>query len=348
MRLLAIAYGAVFVLFVASGIAVALFGKPSESKAVVRLRVAPMAAVVKPVVAPVAAVPVPEAPIANAPPAARPPVASAQRVYAGTELVADPALIQMTDRGPLPRIAADGRTPMQAYAAPGGDSTKPRIAIVISGLGISAKATAAALAGLPPQVTVAFAPYATDVQTWVTQARRQGHEVLLEVPMEPFDFSDSDPGPHTLRVGIGEDANTDRLVWSLTRFTGYVGVTNLLGARLLSDSDSLQPVLAYLRAHGLLFFENDIAARSAVPDVAARTGTAFAQSITTIDSIPTAMEIDHQLAALEMEARARGAVSGSGFLYPLTIDRVTHWAQGLSGRGFVLVPASAIVTAKKP
>jgi hypothetical protein len=254
----------------------------------------------------------------------------------------------MTDRGPLPRIAADGRTPMQAYAAPGGDSTKPRIAIVISGPGISAKATAAALAGLPPQVTVAFAPYATDVQTWVTQARRQGHEVLLEVPMEPFDFSDSDPGPHTLRVGIGEDANTDRLVWSLTRFTGYVGVTNLLGARLLSDSDSLQPVLAYLRAHGLLFFENDIAARSAVPDVAARTGTAFAQSITTIDSIPTAMEIDHQLAALEMEARARGAVSGSGFLYPLTIDRVTQWAQGLSGRGFVLVPASAIVTAKKP
>jgi len=348
MRLLAIAYGAVFVLLVASGIAVALFGKPSESKAVVRLRVAPMAAVVKPVVAPVAAVPVPEAPIANAPPAARPPVASAQRVYAGSELVADPALIQMTDRGPLPRIAADGRTPMQAYAAPGGDSTKPRIAIVISGLGISAKATAAALAGLPPQVTVAFAPYATDVQSWVTQARRQGHEVLLEVPMEPFDFSDSDPGPHTLRVGIGEDANTDRLVWSLTRFTGYVGVTNLLGARLLSDSDSLQPVLAYLRAHGLLFFENDIAARSAVPDVAARTGTAFAQSITTIDSIPTAMEIDHQLAALEMEARARGAVSGSGFLYPLTIDRVTQWAQGLSGRGFVLVPASAIVTAKKP
>ena len=237
---------------------------------------------------------------------------------------------------------------MQAYAVPAGDSTKPRIAIVISGLGVSAKATAAALAGLPPQVTLAFAPYATDVQYWVTLARRQGHEVLLEVPMEPFDFSDSDPGPHTLRVGMGEDSNTDRLVWALTRFTGYVGVTNLLGARLLSDADSLEPVLAYLTAHGLLFFDSGGAARSAVPDVAARTGTAFAQSTATIDSIQTAMEIDHQLSELENEARVHGTASGSGFLYPLTIDRVTQWALGLSGRGFVLVPASAIVTAKKP
>jgi polysaccharide deacetylase 2 family uncharacterized protein YibQ len=117
---------------------------------------------------------------------------------------------------------------------------------------------------------------------------------------------------------------------------------------LLSDPDSLQPVLAYLTTHGLLFFDNGVAARSAAPDVAARTGTAFAQSTATIDSIPTAMEIDHQLSALENAARAHGSASGTGFLYPLTIERVTQWAQGLSGRGFVLVPASAIVTAKKP
>jgi len=347
-RWLAIAYFAVFAMLVAFGLAVALFGNPHAVEPVVRLRIAPMAAMVKPVVAPVTEIPAEPVPPTPPPLQQRPAVASAAPVYAGTELVADPALIQMTDRGPLPRIAADGRTPMQAYAAPAGDTTKPRIAIVISGLGVSAKATAAALAGLPPQATLAFAPYATDVQYWVTQARRQGHEVLLEVPMEPYDFSDSESGPHTLRVGISEDANTDRLVWALTRFTGYVGVTNLLGARLLSDSDSLQPVLAYLRAHGLLFFENDVAAHSALADVASRTGTAFAQSTATIDSIPTAMEIDHQLLELENEARAHGAASGTGFLYPLTIERVAQWAQGLPGRGFVLVPASAIVTAKKP
>jgi len=231
--------------------------------------------------------------------------------------------------------------------APAADAAKPRIAIIIGGLGVSANATAAALASLPPQVTLSFVPYAADVQNWVTLARRQGHEVLLELPMESFDFPDSDPGPHTLRVGAGEDANTERLVWALTRFTGYTGVTNLLGGRLLSDSDSLEPVFAYLARRGLLFFDNGIAAHSAAPEVAAHTGILFAQSSVTIDSIQTAMEIDRELAELENQARTHGTASGSGFIYPVTLERVAHWAAGLDGRGFVLVPASAIVSAKK-
>ena len=236
---------------------------------------------------------------------------------------------------------------MQAYAAPAGDTTKPHIAIVISGLGISAKATSDALDRLPPQVTLAFAPYASDVQSWVSEARRRGHEILLEVPMEPFDFPDSDPGSHTLRAGVSEDANRERMEWALSRFTGYAGVTNLLGARLLSDSDSLEPILRDLARRGLLFFDNGAAGHSQTPDVASRTGTAFAQSNLTIDLIQTDMEIDHELSELENQARSRGFAAGSGLISPLTVNRVTVWAQGLGDRGFVLVPASAIVATTK-
>jgi hypothetical protein len=60
------------------------------------------------------------------------------------------------------------------------------------------------------------------------------------------------------------------------------------------------------------------------------------------------MEIDHQLQELENEARAHGTASGTGFIYPLTIECVKQWSQSLAARGYVLVPASAIVTAKKP
>ena len=149
-------------------------------------------------------------------------------IYAGSALVADPALIENSPQGPLPRIADDGRKPMAVYAAPA-TAGKFRIAIVVSGLGISAKSTTAALASLPAGVTLGFAPYAGDVQHWVSQARQFGHEVVLEVPMEPFDFPDSDPGPHTLRTGVDENSNLQRLTWTLSRFTGYAGVTNLLG-----------------------------------------------------------------------------------------------------------------------
>jgi polysaccharide deacetylase 2 family uncharacterized protein YibQ len=270
-----------------------------------------------------------------------------QQVYAGSALVADPALTENTPVGPLPRIADDGTTPLRAYAPAAISDGRPRIAIVIGGLGISAKATEAALKGLPSGVTMAFAPYAADTQRWVSQARKQGHEVLLEIPMEPYDFPDSDPGPHTLRSGAGEDSNTERLVWALTRFSGYAGVTNLLGGRFMADASSLEPMLTYLARRGLMFYDNGVTTHSAAPDVASRVGVPFAQSDSTIDKIQTAMEIDRMLSALEAEARAHGSAAGSGQIYPVTVDRVRNWAQGLSGRGFVLAPASAIVSQSK-
>ncbi|MBV9692477.1 MAG: divergent polysaccharide deacetylase family protein, partial [Alphaproteobacteria bacterium] len=50
---------------------------------------------------------------------------------------------------------------------------------------------------------------------------------------------------------------------------------------------------------------------------------------------------------LETLARTRGSAAGAAFLYPVTIERIRNWAQGVGGRGFVLVPASAIVPAAK-
>ena len=347
---LAFAYFLVFAALLALVGGIALLGNPHAGDPVVHLDLRPKRVAYA---APSAAPPPAQTATAVSPPETAPPQQPAAPeqppppVSVGHALVADPALIEKTAQGPLPRIADDGTPPMRAYAAPVISNGKPRIAIVINGLGISAKATASALAGLPSGVTLAFAPYANDVQRWVIAARQTGHEVLLEVPMEPYDFPDSDPGQYTLRAGVGEDSNTKRLVWALTRFTGYTGVTNLLGGRFLSDAGALEPVLTYLTRRGLLFYDNGLAVHSVAPDVAVRVGTTFAQASDTIDSIQSAMEIDHRLSDLEAVARAKGSASGSGFLYPVTIDRVNKWAQGLSGRGFVLVPVSAIVSTSK-
>jgi polysaccharide deacetylase 2 family uncharacterized protein YibQ len=344
---LAFAYLAFFVLLLALGLSIAFFGDPHAGDPIVRMAMrrgepAPAGtaqAVQAPGIHPGAA-------DVTLPPPIMPQTVT-EPVYAGHALLADPSLMENTPEGALPRIADDGTTPMRAYAAPVTAGGHPRIAIVIGGLGISAKATAEAIAGLPAGVTLAFAPYASDVQRWVGEARAHGHEVLLEVPMEPYDFPDSDPGPHTLRSGVSEDSNTTRLTWALTRFSGYTGITNLLGGRFLSDASALEPVMDYLTKRGLLFFDNGSATRSTAPDVAARVGAPFVQATVTIDTIQTAMEIDRRLAVLEAVARARGSAAGAGFLYPVTVARVAQWAQGLGGRGFVLVPASAIVSQPK-
>ena len=182
---LALAYLAFFGLLIVAGAGITVFGDPHAGESVIAMDLPQSAA--RPIRH---AVNLP----ANKPNAAQAltdqsqlpqaaPQAVTQQVYAGHALVADPALIENTPAGPLPRIAENGTTPMRAYAPPIAGDGHPRIAIVIGGLGISARQTTAALNGLPPGVTLAFAPYAGDTQHWVSEARNQGHEVLLEIPM---------------------------------------------------------------------------------------------------------------------------------------------------------------------
>jgi polysaccharide deacetylase 2 family uncharacterized protein YibQ len=269
-------------------------------------------------------------------------------IYAGSSLVADPALIENTPQGPMPRIADNGRTPMQAY---GGNvpavGKKPMIAIVMLGFGASSAATMQALSGLPTAVTVGFVSRGADVQNLVNEARSRGHEVLLELPMEPYDYPDSDPGPHTLRTGQGEDANTHHLAWALTRFTGYAGVANEQGGRFLSNSEALEPVMTFLARRGLMFYDDGTTAKTAAPDLAKQTGTPFVQGSFSIDKVQDGTAIDRALSDLESQARAHGSAVGTAFLYPVTVERLAQWSRGLSARGFVLVPASAIVGKSK-
>jgi len=272
---------------------------------------------------------------------------SIKPVYAGRALLADPALIENSAKGPLPRIADDGRKPMAVYAAPAPAGAKFRIAIVINGLGQSSSATKTALDALPAAITLGFVPYAADAQNWVAKARERGHEVLLQIPMESLDFPESDLGPQTLRSGQDEESNIQRLSWAMSRFTGYAGVTNLLGQRFLTDSEALSPVLTYLNRRGLYFFDNGAASQSVAPMVASQVAIPAAQSGPALDGVQNPSEIDRRLSELETQARANGTAVGSAFLYPATVARIAAWAKGLEARGFVLVPVSAIVTAPK-
>ncbi len=41
-------------------------------------------------------------------------------------------------------------------------------------------------------------------------ARSGGHEILLEVPLEPFDYPENDPGPDTLLTGQAPRDNLEQ------------------------------------------------------------------------------------------------------------------------------------------
>jgi len=226
----------------------------------------------------------------------------------------------------------------RAASLPADAGDKPRIAIVIAGLGTSATTTAEATSKLPGAVTFAFSPYASDVARQVAQARAEGHEVLLQVPMEPFDFPDNDPGPQTLLTSLLADQNLDRLFWLMSRFQGYVGVINVMGNRFTSSERSFTPILNEITKRGLIYVDDGSSPRSLASQLAGANSLPFAKAEVVLDAVPTQATIDRSLTRLEALARERGMAVGVASATPGAIERIAQWAKGAEGRGLVLVP----------
>lgn len=244
-------------------------------------------------------------------------------------------LSQPGPNGALPTIAPDGRTPALAYARPFRSNGKPRVALIVGGLGLNAVTTRAAIERLPADVTLSFVPYAEGLQGWIDLARAQGHEVMIEIPMEPTGYPDNDPGPYTLLNSAGADDIQGKLNWLLGRATGYFGVTNYLGDRFVTSDAGMTAFMGVLRQRGLAFLDDGTAARR--PGAWSR-----ASADRVVDEVQSPAAVMGALTALEASAKQRGAALGTGFSYPVTVEAAARWAAGLDARGLQLAPASAM------
>lgn len=255
---------------------------------------------------------------------------------------------RVTETGPhgrLPTVSETGLRPLDIYARPVSQTfaSVPKIAIVVGGLGLSQTSTQAAIDRLPPDITLAFAPYGSSIDRWMQQARRAGHELLLQLPMEPFDYPDNDPGPHTLLVSHSPDELRDRLAWLLSRITNYVGVMNYMGARFTASESALQQLLGEVTRRGLMYVDDGSSSRSQATPAANGLRTPFSHADLVIDDVPRPKEITARLLQLEGAARARGMAVGIASALPVTIDELAKWSRDLEERGLQLIPISASI-----
>lgn len=256
-------------------------------------------------------------------------------------------LTQQGPNGPMPIIAQNGMTSAQAYARPfTPQSNKPLLAVIIGGLGFNAAATTQAINELPPEITLSFVPYASNLQSWIDQARAHGHEVMLELPMEPFDSAADDTGPQTLLASATPQQNISHLEQLLSLGAGYFGVTNYQGARFATSGQASQPIVQALKRRGLVFVSSGIGQRTALSVEAARAGLTNTAADRIIDARREADAIDDQLLNLEALALQNQSAIGAGFAYPVTMQQVGHWAADVGSRGYQLAPVSAVLAAR--
>lgn len=256
--------------------------------------------------------------------------------------VPERALVEPSGFGLLPIRASDGRRPLDVYSRPWSGTRGARIAIVLDSLGLSQTSTLRAIERLPGEVTFAFSPQGNSIGRWMVAARNSGHELLMQLPLEPVGYPHPDPGRYTLMVNAGSEQTRQGLLRILGRTTNYVGLVNHMGSRFLGDRTALTPVLEEIGRRGLLYLDDGTSAHSLAGEIAGEIGVPLAEGDGVFDREQSRDAILQRLDELERLARARGTALGTGSVHDLTVDTLVEWLGEVRQRGVEIVPVSAL------
>lgn len=223
-------------------------------------------------------------------------------------------------------------------------SGKPpaRVALLLRGIGRHDPDGADTIGSLPSAISLGFWPYAAEGQRLATRARERGHEVIVQLPLEPNEYPAANGGPDTLLTSSPPEENAQRLQSLLQRFEGASGVTNLLGSKMLHAKAPLKPVLEDLKARGLLYLGESSASHATVREVAREVSLRYGAADVQIDAQSAPEAIDKALARLVSIARQRGSAIGIGNATAITVQQVHVWSETLGAQGISLVPVGAL------
>ena len=227
----------------------------------------------------------------------------------------------------------------QRFARPYPAAAQPRLAMLLTGLGLNKALTAAAILYLPPDVSLSFSPYAPELGAWIETARAHGHEAFVDLPLESAAPQD-DTGPDALMTGLRPEENEARLDRIIGRAPHALGVATSLGSRFLTDRGALQPVFAAIKKRGLAVIESSADPRLLTGEAGAAIHLPRLKAADSVDQAAARIDILRALEAMGAQAReARPAllvVQPS----PLSVALIAAWCQQLPNQGLALAPAS--------
>ena len=236
------------------------------------------------------------------------------------------------------------RPPWQRFARPAAPiAGRTVVAILVTGLGKDRSVTAAAIAGLPAEVSLSFDPYAPDLADWIAAARAFGHEAMLDLPMQGKDFPARDPGPLGLLVGLNDGEMARRIDAVATGGPDALGFATADGDAFLMDDHATATMLGEVARLGLGFVDASDQTMSLSPALSTPAGVASARAAVRLDSADSRGAVAERLAVAAQTAIEHGSVLAVAPASPTAIVGIADWARQQSADGPALVPVSALL-----
>jgi polysaccharide deacetylase 2 family uncharacterized protein YibQ len=250
-----------------------------------------------------------------------------QRAALGDRALNDTAF----DQPPWRRFA-------RPFAAPEG---KPLLAILVTGLGLDRAATAAAIAGLPPEVSLSFNPEAPELADWIAAARAFGHEALVDLPLQSKDRRAL--GPQGILIGLNADEAARRLQAIADAAPAVLGFAGAGGDALLLDDGATATLAAAIARLGLAFIDSSGEPMSQMKSAAAGNGLAAARSTVVFEPGLSRPAITRRLAAAAETAQEEGRALATLPVSPATVTVLAEWLRAQGAEAPIPAPASALL-----
>jgi polysaccharide deacetylase 2 family uncharacterized protein YibQ len=219
------------------------------------------------------------------------------------------------------------------------------IAVVLYGLGENSALAKRVVARREPFAVAV--PAAGDGHVALRNAvRAAGHELVLQVPMEPEKYPSVSPGPGTLLVTMSPRRIQKELHDALEEAGAVTAVANLMGSLATQDEAFMTAFYRELRSANVTFLHIQPVPRAVCRPLAARLGTAYDEPDVTLDA-ETRMQKPLALARAWREALARAERRGHAIVLVRVTPLSAKWLdEALSAKGLggaTLVPLSSII-----
>lgn len=238
------------------------------------------------------------------------------------------------------------RKPTPSGPKPNFLHTRPKVAIIIDDVGWDKKIAEQFLA-LGVELSFSLLPHSPFQKELAELLFAKGFDIMLHLPMEPYQSAKFNPGMDALLTTMRPDAFVGQLIENLDAVSYIKGVNNHMGSKMTENADLMRLIFSVLKGRGLFFLDSLTTNKSIGHKVADQLGLRFVKRDIFLDHIVNRKFILSQVDALIEQAVAQGMAIGIAHPHEITFQTLKDILPELTQK-VDLVPISTIVAAANP